>query len=431
MADNNSKVVTHYIDDRPLVSKQPIDNNRPHIFGLKPHILRNEQFIPPSISFERLSYINLPNILWTILIGSWLSIFIFFFGILLILTGFGYNIGLRCLKLAKFVFFPFGYYAYIDDSPKPNLIGQFFFYLFSIIIILPLGIATFLSWELIFYIPMAKFLWKITSLIYSNIHRLTFEKLSNNNPRSGRIPALITYTSGSSFYFKFTIFNMEVIYLNLFPLVILTIYLGYFAHEDSPLREAITGTFISIFATIPCMYIIGVCTEIISSRAGLVLGSLINAGFTGLVELILFYFSIRNNLGEVVRAAVTGAFLMNLLVIPGLSMLAAGIKWKEVKLNRKVQSVSGTFIFLAIVAVFFPAVFYNIYEKNDIVCQYCDGVSGVFHLKNSPGLNCSLCSKEKIDDITQDHVYTTMARPLMYTVSILMPIVYGVGLFFF
>jgi len=429
MVESTPKEVPHYMDERPLLSRTQ-EVERPHLFGQKPQTIRNQPFIPPSISFERLGYINFANILWTILVGWWLSLSICVLGLLLVVTLFGFKLGLRCFNLAKYVLYPFGYYAYLDDTPTPNIVGKLLFYVFSIIVFIPLLMATFLSWELIFYIPMAKFLWKLCTVMYSSIHRLRFARLKHHNPKSGRLPAMLTHSAGSFFYFKFTIFNMEVIYLNLLPLVALTFYLGYFAHEESPLREAVTGTLISILATIPCMYVIGVCTEIISGRCGLVLGSLINAGSTGLVELILFYFSIRKGLGDVVRAAVTGAFLMNLLVIPGLSMLAAGIKWKEVKLNRKVQSVSGTFLFLAIVAVFFPAVFYNIYKKSDIVCSYCDGKNGVFHVKSTTGLNCTMCSLTTPDDITKDHVYSSMAKPLMYTTSILMPIVYGVGLFF-
>jgi Ca2+:H+ antiporter len=122
---------------------------------------------------------------------------------------------------------------------------------------------------------------------------------------------------------------------------------------------------------------------------------------------------------------------MNLLVIPGLSMFAAGIKWKEVKLNRKVQSVSGTFLFLAIVAIFFPRVFYNIYKRGDLICQQCNGVNGIFRVTSGQsGLNCTLCSLTNAPELDDDPVYKSMAKPLMYTASVLMPIVYGVGLFF-
>ncbi|OHT05512.1 Sodium/calcium exchanger protein [Tritrichomonas foetus] len=400
------------------------------VFGVRPRTKTGNTFQPPPM-VEHLNYISFPNILWAVLVGWWLALFIFILGLLMCLTICGWRIGVRCFKLAKFIAYPFGYYGYYDKSPKPNMFVRILFYFFaSIIFVIPCVLGAFVSWEILFYIPMSKFLINVIKVVFQNIHRLKFGRLLHHNPKPGRFPALLTYRCGSFMYFRYSIFEMEAIYLNLFPFVIICLYLGYLAKETSPLREPVTGTFISIIASIPCMYIIGVCTEIISGRSGLVLGSLINAGFTGLVELILFYFSIRQGLGDVVRAAVTGAFLMNLLVIPGLSMLAAGIKWKEVKLNRKVQSVSGTFLFLAIVAVFFPAVFYGLYEHKTIVCTECNGVEGVYYLAMDSNVNCTQCNMTKMDNLDMDEVYTSMAKPLMYTVSCLMPVVYAMGLFF-
>ena len=399
------------------------------VFGVVPRTRANYQVTHHAET--QVKYVSFQNIIWTLLVGWWLAVCTVLLGIVMCITIVGWRLGVRCFYLAKFIFYPFGYYGYYDKTEKPNIVVMCVFYLFAAIIFaLPCLLGAFVSWEVLFYIPMSKFLINIMKVVFQNIYKLKFAKLVHHNPEPGRFPALLTYRCGSFMYLRYSIFEMEAIYLNLFPFVILSLYLGLLAPEDSPLRDPITGTFISIIATIPCMYVIGVCTEIISGRAGLVAGSLINAGFTGLVELILFYFSIRQGLGEVVRAAVTGAFLMNLLVIPGLSMLAAGIKWKEVKLNRKVQSVSGTFLFLAIVAVFFPAVFYALYQHKTVVCTECNGVEGVYYIAMDSNLNCTKCNFTIMDNLDFDEVYTTMARPLMYTVSCLMPIVYGVGLFF-
>lgn len=425
---------------QPLVYKNNSEPNEAHkeqvvVFGSRPRAFPQSQFVAPEISFDRLKYVSFPNILWSVLVGWWLAAFFAVLGLVMMVTVFGFRIGLRCFATAKFVLYPFGSYAYVDKTPKPNLFVTGVFYLFAALIaVVPLALGMFLSWELMFYIPMAKFLLSLLKAVFRDFYHIKFARMIHHNPKVGRRPVsgLLCYRSGSFMYFKYNIMQMEVPYLNLFPLVLITLYIGYLAPESSPLKEPITASFISIIATIPCMYVIGVCTEVVSGRCGLVLGSLINAGFTGLVELILFYFSIRNGLGEVVRASVTGAFLMNLLVIPGLSMLAAGIKWKEVKLNHRVQSTSGTFLFLAIVAVFFPAIFYALYQHKTVVCNECDGVTGVFQVNLGSGEthNCTKCSITEMSDFAKDEIYTKMARPLMYTVSCLMPIVYAVGLFF-
>ena len=420
-------------EDKPLATKQQPQDEKPHPFGVRPPAaLSLRPFVQPKVQFDHLSYITFSNILWTILIGWWLAVFFVILGLVSFITIVAYPIGLRCFSLAQFIFYPFGKYAYLDDSKRPNIFGVCIYYLFaSILVVIPLLLATMISWELIFYIPMAKFLWKTWKIVFTNKWRVKIARLKHHNVQTGHLPALLQHSSGSWLYFSYSIFNMEVPYLNLWPTIIVSFVIKMLP-EETRVDNSILFTLITILATIPCMYVIGVCTEVISSRCGLVLGSLINAGFTGLVELILFSFSIAKGLGNVVTSAVTGAFLMNLLLIPGLSMLAAGIKWKEVKLNRKVQSVSGTNLFLAICAVFFPAVFYNIYRHGDLTCESCNNVPGTYYVtqQEAINLNCSLCSIAKPAQLELDPVYHSMAKPLMYTTSILMPIVYGVGLFF-
>jgi Ca2+:H+ antiporter len=152
----------------------------------------------------------------------------------------------------------------------------------------------------------------------------------------------------------------------------------------------------------------------------------VNAALTGFIELILFFFSIQKGLGVVVQASVTGAFLMNLLVIPGLAMFAAGLKWKEVTINKKVQGVSGTIMFLVIVAIFFPSVLYKLYAVTDVKCRSCAG----FNILSASELNCTDCSSARIANIYDDPAYKRMARPFVWVVSGFMPVLYTVGMLF-
>lgn len=410
----------------------------PHLFGRKPSVLRSRPIIEEAgASTGSVKYCTFPNVLWTILVGWWCALFVALTGLLMIITIVGWPYGVTMLRLASYVFYPFGRYLYTstgaEKTQREKVATVFLWFFASLIAVIPLFCGMFVSWELMFYIPMAKFMWNIIKIIFTKIHRLKVGVL-RRSPKT--IPLSLVYRSGAMIYFKHTIAQMEIPYLALFPLVPITLYMKYLAPEDSPIGKPIPGTLISIVASIPCMYVIGVCTEILSSRCGLVLGSFINAILTGVVELILFFFSLKQGLGEVVRAAVTGAFLMNLLVIPGLAMFAAGIKWKEVMINRKVQSVSGTFMFLAIVAVFFPAVFYNLYGHKEMECRDCAcNETARFYEYLVPrngdfDANCSMCRMVTLHDLSKDEIYTKEARPLMYAVSCLMPVVYFVGLFF-
>lgn len=409
-----------------------------HIFGFRPVRSRTNIEIQaaPTGTQEGRRYITSANIIWTVLVGWWVALCISLLGVVMCLTIFGYRLGLACFRLAGYILYPFGYYAYVDKNiPKPNYLSMgLFWVLGSIMLVIPAFLGATVSWLVCFYLPMSKFLISMIKKVYVHLYHLRFAQLRHHNPKSGTIPSLLIFNSGSFMYFKYSVMDFEIIYLNLFPFIILAFYLGYLAPEDSPIAQPISGAFISIIATIPCMYVIGVCTEILSRRCGLVLGALINAIFTGLVEIILFFFSLRKDLGDVVRAAVTGAFLMNLLVIPGLSMFAAGIKWTEVHLNRKVQSVSGTFLLLAIVAIFFPAVYYGMYQPKQIECHQCNETAGLYRFPSSelipPNWVCKDCDIAHVEDLSQDKIYMSFIRPLTYCVSIIMPIIYVVGLIF-
>jgi Ca2+:H+ antiporter len=111
---------------------------------------------------------------------------------------------------------------------------------------------------------------------------------------------------------------------------------------------------------------------------------------------------------------------MNLLVIPGLAIISAGLKWKEVFVNKNVQSVSGTFMFIVAVAVFFPTVLYLFYSRENITCDSC-----------APGgSNCTNCELTHLANIDDDPAYTEMGRPFVFVVSVLMPLLYIVAIVF-
>jgi Ca2+:H+ antiporter len=118
---------------------------------------------------------------------------------------------------------------------------------------------------------------------------------------------------------------------------------------------------------------------------------------------------------------------MNLLVIPGFGMLAAGLKWHDVSLNKKSQSISGTFLLLSLMSVLFPSVFYHDHEHNTFACDTCMvGNTSV----NESTLNCSMCLLGEFQDLAQDSIYTKYGMPLMSVMTGMMPIIYIIGMVF-
>jgi len=403
-----------------------------HIFGIKPHAPREDISIPVIEAFEKMkphSNFSISNLLWVMLIGLWVSIGFFLTSLLFFLTGFYYKNGIYCLKIAKMCLFPFGKYLYREGKKTQtnHIMNKVLWVVFFPLYGIPSIIGSVVSWESVYFIPMSKILMQIIGQCFSeNPEELNIGTLVNHNPINGHFPLILCETSGSWIYFRYTILSFEVLYINMFPLVILALVCGYLNVKGTILDDCLFGTFVSLFGAVPCAYVIGICVDDLSKQLGIIVGSIINALFLGLVELLLYYFSLKVGLTSVVRAAVTGAFLMNLLIIPGVAMLAAGLKWKEIILNKKAQAISGTYLLLAIIMVLFPSVFYNIHSHYNQTCQKCQMNNSSIGVQ----FNCSMCSNQGIQNIDKDPVYSLYAKPLNNIMAFLMPLVYILGVVF-
>lgn len=401
-----------------------------HILGIKPKAPRSDINLPTieaMESFKTHKTFSHGKVIWCLLIGWWVALFYFIAGLLMMLTVVGFQDGLFCLRYSFFIVYPFGRYGYrTRTKEKMGTLQKAVWIIFSPVYGIPSLAGIALSWELVYYIPMAKFLLKGLKLAFQDPRGVYFEKLVNHNPQYGHFPEMLQQNAGCAFYFKFSLFSVEVIYLNFIPFTVLAIICGFLAPKGSKLDDPMLGTFVSLFGAIPCAYLIGICVDDLSHQLGLVLGAILNSTFLTIVELILYYFSLRQNLADVVRSAVTGAFLMNLLIIPGFGMLAAGLKWNEVVLNKKSQSISGTFLLLAIVSVLFPSVFYHAHSTTNIECSNCYSPYANF----SGPLNCSLCQSNELANIEDDIVYKKYAGKLMYVMAGLMPVIYLIGVIF-
>lgn len=117
----------------------------------------------------------------------------------------------------------------------------------------------------------------------------------------------------------------------------LSLIFGYFlSHQIHPI--VIFGC--SLLSTIPLSYYNGMAIASLSAQTSFAIGALINASFGSIIELILYVVSIKAQMEDVARAALTGALLGALLLIPGLSMIIGGIKYKEQKFNPAATGVS-------------------------------------------------------------------------------------------
>lgn len=440
--DSYTNPVLRQEEAPPVCPEIRAEDIEPAVIGLKPHFPR--QALPLAeiekvARYQPHSICSFGNIIWSVLIGWWVALFYVITGILFVLTIYGFQHGLYCFRMAAFIIYPFGRYACESDMPRgpENKCTKFLWILFFPFYAIPALLGVALSWEFVYFIPMAKFLWKSLALSFQAPTQVEILKLENMNPR--RRPLLLTWASGSKIYFSYSVMSFEVVYLNFIPFVIISLIAGFVVKGHEGFGDPMFGSLMSMLGAVPCAYLIGICVDELSHQLGLVLGAILNSIFLALVELILYYFSLEKGLADVVRSAVTGAFLMNLLIIPGVGMLAAGIKWNEVILNRTSQSISGTFLLLAIIGVLFPSIFYHVHSSTNMHCDQCtignnstnltELVLAGYVIENQP-MECSMCRSAEFADYNDDPFYGKYAGPLMWIMSGLLPVVYVIGMVF-
>src|SRR4051794_27065600 len=82
--------------------------------------------------------------------------------------------------------------------------------------------------------------------------------------------------------------------------------------------------FTSALGVIPTAALMGRATEELAARSGPGIGGLLNVTFGNAPELIIALFALGDGLHEVVKAALVGSIIGNVLLVLGRSMLVGG-----------------------------------------------------------------------------------------------------------
>jgi Ca2+:H+ antiporter len=116
---------------------------------------------------------------------------------------------------------------------------------------------------------------------------------------------------------------------------------------------------VACLAILPLSQYLGEATEHLAERTGPTIGGFLNATFGNAAELIIGIMALRAGLIELVKASIIGSILGNLLLILGLSLMAAGMKKPIFTFNRTAAGVAGAMLALAVAALVFPALFHS------------------------------------------------------------------------
>ena len=119
------------------------------------------------------------------------------------------------------------------------------------------------------------------------------------------------------------------------------------------------GVFVFVCAAascIPLSYWMGRAMEAMGARLGPVSGGLLNATFGNAAELIISAFALSHGLFIVVRTALIGSILGQLLLVLGTALLLAGLKHGELRFSRMLVQINFTLMAIALVAIGLPTV---------------------------------------------------------------------------
>ncbi|NWY66242.1 VNX1 protein, partial [Erithacus rubecula] len=399
------------------------------------------------------------NVLYLLLFGWWLSLLYVLVAAVMFLSVMGAPYGRLCWELAGYFLWPFGKVIQKVEVPKSHQVceagvgessallggptprrwlGSGYWHHTSAAVWLCLGYPLLLlahglvcvsAWLLIVLIPVAK----LSARAAARVLRLPPQRLRVQRLRRAELPLegeviLCCYRAANPYYYKYAVDGINVFAVNLLPLVLVTLVLGYVDSSNHLTGSAVKFT-LALLSIMPLSYYIGMAIASISAQSNFAVGAVVNATFGSITELT-FYISalIKGSregnrcYAEVVKSALTGTLVGCVLFVPGLCMVIGGIRHQEQRFNSRSAGVSSALLFLSVGGVFAPTLFSKVYGK--LVCGECHNVT-----QNPLGhYLCHNCHFDLMDN--NGTLYYSHVQPLVYTVSILLPAAYLIGLCF-
>ncbi|GFN79385.1 cation/h+ exchanger protein 1 [Plakobranchus ocellatus] len=296
------------------------------------------------------------------------------------------------------------------------------------------------TWFFVVTIPVAKINGSaITMLLLippANIKiKDSAESITNED---GRYSNLVMYTNESFnlSYCKYTLDGVNVILANLLVFVIISIIIG-FVDDEHEMTAPISKCILGILSILPVTYYIGMAITSISAQSSLAVGAILNATFGSMVEVILFIIMLKRGVdqeetcyNELVKASLTGTILCCILLVPGLSMVIGGIKYRRQNFNPRSANVSSSLLFVAVIGVFAPTIFSKIY--GNLECERCVNLNKTnTTFFNETGFLCTGCKTVSVAPHEDLSLFHNHIQPLLYTCAIILPLSYFIGLIFY
>ncbi|XP_067325471.1 uncharacterized protein [Anolis sagrei] len=413
------------------------------------------------------SMLTFGNLLYLLFFGWWLALLYLLVSLLMFLTVLGAPYGKLCWKLAGYFLWPFGKVIQKTRSYNHNCNVKFCKYDVipegkeanplltrqeepvkpdpdthwrrpSTVIWLLSGypflcvahsLICLVSWLLVFNIPIAKMNARaIARVLLLPPERVHIQSLRKTSVLLDAEVVLCCYRACNAYYYKYAVDGINVFAVNLLPLVIVTLALGY-GDKHNYHTSSVTKFTLALLSIMPLSYYIGMAIASISAQSNFAVGAVVNATFGSITELTFYITALikgsreKNKCyGEIVKSALTGTLLGCVLFIPGLCMVIGGIRHQEQRFNSRSAGVSSALLFLSVGGVFAPTLFSKVYGR--LVCGECHNIT-----QEPPGhYVCQSCHFDLMEN--NGTLYYSHVEPLVYTVSLLLPVAYIIGLVF-
>ncbi|XP_044285075.1 putative cation exchanger C521.04c isoform X2 [Varanus komodoensis] len=411
------------------------------------------------------SMVTCGNLVYLLFFGWWLSALYALVSALMFLTVLGAPYGKLCWKLAAYFLWPFGKMK--DHSPNCSLKFNRYNVIAEVneakettpllawqepagacgasrwrycsayvwlalgypVLCLAHGLICLVCWLLVFLIPICK----LNARMVTKVLLLPPERVHVQRLRKTEVPldaevVLCCYQAVNAYYYKYAVDGINVFAVNLLPLVLVTLILGY-TDKRNYYTSSVTKFTLALLSIVPLSYYIGMAIASISAQSNFAVGAVVNATFGSITELTFYISALIKGAREknkcyeeIVKSALTGTLLGCILFVPGLCMVIGGIRHQEQRFNSRSAGVSSALLFLSVGGVFAPTLFSKVYGR--LICGECQNLTQEL----SSHYVCQSCRFDLMEN--NGTLYYSHVEPLVYTVSLLLPVAYLIGLIF-
>ncbi|CAO3624516.1 unnamed protein product [Cunninghamella echinulata] len=323
------------------------------------------------------------------------------------------------------------FYKNIIQGFKLGPAGWIYYLLFFTIIAPVLLLVSTICWLCVITIPMAKLNYILVR--HLRRHPLTLRFKSSPSSQSqfaltGKptIILLCTYQAVGLQYYKYTYDGINIIFINLIPMIFFVIFSDFVLKHYIPDSFICQPTFIfimSLASVIPLSYFIGMGVSSVSAQSSMGVAAFINATFGSIIEIILYTVALMSGKSRLVEGSLIGSFLAGVLLMPGMSMISSSVKRKEQRFNAKSAGVTSTMLIMAIIGSLTPTIFYQMFGSFELKCMGCPDSA------SNGTIACSRCYYDQMNP-TIDPVYQNSVKPLMWLCAAILPSAYVIGLVF-